>query len=436
MRAGLVPILLAATLLATPALAETVALTGARIHTAGPDGVIEDGTVILQGGRIAALGAGLAPPGDARVIDVSGKVVTPGLYDAHGFIGIVEVSLEPSSVDRQHVDTRYSAGFEVADAVNPRSVLIPINRIEGVTRAVVTPAVADPPEGQARSPVAGLGSVIHLGGAEDFVVARNAALYVNLGEAGAAAAGGSRSMALLRFREALEDARDVAAHRRAWEDGARRAYSVSRPDLEALAATLRTGRPVVVTVHRASDIEAALRLAEEFGLRLVVSGGSEAWLVAERLAAAEVPVILNPLENLPRRFEMLGATLENAARLHAAGVTVAFATFASHNARNMRQAAGNAVAHGLPWDAALAALTVNPASIFGEAERSGSLAVGKDADLVVWDGDPLEITTAAERVFIRGRDIPMVSRHTLLRDRYREQDAPLPPQYRPRDGGP
>lgn len=126
---------------------------------------------------------------------------------------------------------------------------------------------------------------------------------------------------------------------------------------------------------------------------------------------------------------------ENAARLHAAGVTVAFATFASHNARNMRQLAGNAVAHGMPWDAALAALTANPARIFGQQERSGSLAPGKDADLVVWDGDPLEVTTAAERVFILGRDIPMVSRHTLLRDRYGAQDSDLPPQYRPRGGG-
>lgn len=428
---GAVPwMLLAALLIATPGHAETVALTGARIHTAGPAGVIENGSVIIRDGRITALGAGLAPPPGARVIDVAGKVITPGLYDAHGYLGIVEVTLEASSVDRQHVDAHYSAAFEVADAVNPRSVLLPINRIEGITRAVVTPAVMPPPEGRARSPIAGLGSIIHLGGVEDFVVARNAALYVDLAESGALAAGGSRGMALLRFREALEDARDLAAHRRAWEDGARRSYSASRPDLEALAETLDDGRPVVVTVHRASDIMAALRLAEEFGLKLVVSGGSEAWLVAEPLAAAGVPVIINPLENLPRRFEMLGATLENAARLHAAGVTLAFATFQSHNARNMRQLAGNAIAHGLPWEAALAAMTANPAQIFGQQQRTGSIEAGKDADLVVWDGDPLEITTAAERVFIRGRDIPMVSRHTLLRDRYREIAAPLPPQYR------
>ncbi|HUG98172.1 MAG TPA: amidohydrolase family protein [Gammaproteobacteria bacterium] len=428
--------LLAALILAVPVQAETVALTGARIHTMGPTGVIDNGTVVIGDGRITAIGAGLAPPPGARVIDASGGVITPGLYDAHGYLGVTEVSLEASTVDRQHVDPRYSAAFEVADAINPRSVLIPINRIEGVTRALVTPAVAPPLPGQARSPVAGLGSVIHLGGSEDFIVGRNAALYADLGESGATAAGGSRSLALLRLREALEDARDLAANRKAWNEGARRPYSASRPDLEALAETLRSGRPVVVTVHRASDIAAALRLAEDFGLNLVISGGSEAWLVAGPLAAAGVPVIIDPIENLPRRFEALGATLENAARLHAAGVTVAFATFRSHNARNMRQAAGNAVAHGLPWDAALAALTVNPARIFGQAASSGSLEARKDADLVLWDGDPLEVTTTATRVFIRGRDIPMVSRHTLLRDRYRDISAPLPPQYRPRGEAP
>jgi imidazolonepropionase-like amidohydrolase len=424
-------LLLLPALLAAPALqAETIALTGARIHTAGPAGVIENGTVVLTAGRITAVGAGLEPPANARVIDATGKVITPGFYDAHGYLGVEEVNLEASTVDRRQATLRYSAAFEIADAVNPRSILIPVNRIEGITRAVVTPALAPPPNGLTGSPVAGMGSVIHLGGVEDFVVGRNVALYVDLSEAGAAVTGGSRSAAMLRFREALEDARDLAANRRAWEGGARRPYSASRPDLEALAETMGTERPVVVTVHRASDIEAVLRLGREFGLKLVISGGTEAWLVAGRIAAGGVPVIIDPIENLPRRFEMLGATLENAARLHAAGVTVAFSTFESHNARNMRQAAGNAVAHGMPWEAALAAMTINPAMMFGQQAYSGSLEAGKDADLVIWNGDPLEHATSAERVFIRGRDIPMVSRHTLLRDRYRDLGGPLPPQYR------
>ena len=417
---------LCALLMAPAAVAESWVITGARLHTLGPSGVIDNGTIVIRDGRIEGVGTNVDVPRDAQRIDATGKIVTPGLYDAYSYIGVVEVSLVVETNDRVQSGARYTASFRVADAINPRSTLIPVNRIEGITRAIVTPAVAAE---SFSSPVAGLGSVIHLGGVEDYLVARDAALYVHLGEEGAALAGGARGLTLMKLREALEDARDFSEHRGAFETRARRQYSASRPDLEALAETLDGERPVVVSVDRASDIRTALRLADEFGLKLVVAGGAEAWMEADRLAAAQVPVILDPLENLPDHFESLGATLENAARLHAAGVTVAFATGESHNARNMRQAAGNAVAHGLPWDAALAAMTVNPARIFGLEAATGTLQAGKDADLVVWDGDPLEVTSAAERVFIRGRDIPMVSRHTLLRDRYGNDAGPLPPQY-------
>jgi imidazolonepropionase-like amidohydrolase len=424
--------LLISLLWAFPAFSDTVAITGGTVHTAGPAGTLDNATVIIQGDRISAVGTEVPVPEDATVIDAGGKIVTPGLFDAHGYLGVVEVSLVAETADHQPVGPTYAAAFEVADAVNPRSMLIPVNRIEGITRAVVTPAAAGASApGIVPGPISGLGSVIHLGSAEDFIVSRNSALYVQLGEAGAAVSGGTRGMALLRLREALEDARDLSANRRAFESGQRRAYGLDRLALEALAETVRAQRPVVAAVHRASDIKAAVRLAEEFGLKLVIAGGTEAWMIADELAAAGIPVILDPLENLPARFETLGATLENAARLHAAGVTIAFAVAESHGARNMRQSAGNAVSYGLPPEAALAAMTINPATIFRVAGSSGSLEVGKDADVVVWSGDPLEVTTAAERVFIRGRDIPMVSRQTLLRDRYSDLSGPLPPQYRP-----
>jgi imidazolonepropionase-like amidohydrolase len=414
-------------LTALQAHSETWAITGARVHTLGPQGVLEGATVLLRDGRIVSVGNDVAVPPDARVVDAAGKIVTPGFYDAHGYLGIVEVSLVAETVDRIQAGTRYTASFRVSDAINPRSSLIPVNRIEGITRALVTPVST--PE-TLSSPIAGLGAVIHLGGPEDFLVGRDAALYVHLGEEGSLLSGGARGLTLMYLRELLEDARDLARHRADYEAGQRREYGASRLDLEALADTLETKRPVVVVVNRASDILSALRMADEFGLELVVVGGGEAWMVAHELAAAGVPVILDPLENLPARFETLGATLENAARLHAAGVEIAFAIGESHNARNMRQAAGNAVANGLPYEAALAAMSINPARIFGQSGTSGSLEPGKDADLVVWDGDPLELGSVAERVFIRGRDIPMESRHTLLRDRYRDLDMPLPPQYR------
>jgi imidazolonepropionase-like amidohydrolase len=426
-RALLIPLLWA-----SPAWSGTIAITGGTVNTAGPAGTLDNATVVIEDGRISAVGADVTVPPEATVIDASGKIVTPGLFDAHGYLGIVEVSLVAETADHRPVGPTYAAAFEVADAVNPRSMLIPVNRIEGITRAVVAPAApgASAP-GVVPGPISGLGSVIHLGSTEGFLVSRNSALYVQLGEAGAAVSGGARGMALLRFREALEDARDLAANQQAFESGQRRPYGLDRLALEALAETVQAGRPVVATVHRASDIQAAVRLAEEFGLHLVVAGATEAWMIADELAGAGIPVILDPLENLPARFETLGATLENAARLHAAGVTIAFAVAESHNARNMRQGAGNAVSYGLPPEAALAAMTINPATIFQVAETAGSLEAGKDADVVVWSGDPLEVTTAAERVFIRGRDIPMVSRQTLLRDRYSDLSGPLPPQYRP-----
>src|SRR5690606_9707290 len=192
-------------------------------------------------------------------------------------------------------------------------------------------------------------------------------------------------------REALQDARDYGQNRRAFESASRYAYALSRPDLEALQPVLAGELPLVVDVERAADIEAVLRLAEDFDLDVIIQGGAEAWLVADELAAADVPVILNPLQHLPFSFEQIASTLEHAAKLHAAGVTIAFSQGESHNARNVKQAAGIAVANGLPWTAALEALTVNAASIFG-VENYGRLAPGFDADVVIWDGDPLEVT--------------------------------------------
>ena len=255
-------------------------------------------------------------------------------------------------------------------------------------------------------------------------------MFAVLGEAGAELSGGSRSAAFLRLREAFQDTLDYAANRKAFDVGERRAYALSRLDLEALIPVVRGELPLVVTVHRASDIEAVLRFAKEWQLKLILAGATEGWMVARQIAEAKVPVLINPLDNLPGSFETLGATLENAARLYKAGVTIAFMTGDAHNARNLKQAAGNAVAYGLPWDAALAAMTSVPARIWGIADHYGTLEPGKDADVVIWDGDPLEVTTFADAVFIRGEAIPMTSRQIELRDRYKDLGGEMPPAYR------
>ena len=396
-----------------PAAAEIVAITGATVHTMGPAGTLRGATVLIAGGRIQAVGAGIAVPAGARRIDAAGKVVTPGLFDSLTQLGLVEVNAVEDTEDATNQDPQVSAGFEVADGINPRSMLIPINRVEGITRAVSAPTA--PAAG--KSLFLGQGAVIQLGGGPRTVVRRSVAQFAALGEGGARLTGGTRGAAAMRLREALRDALDYDANRAAYDRAGRRPYSLPRLDLEALLPVARGEQSLVVLVNRASDIEQVLELARCMKLRLILAGAAEGWEVAGQIAAARVPVLLNPLANLPESFEEMGATLENAARLARAGVTLAFLTGDSHNSRNLRQAAGNAVAYGLPWDAALAAMTVNPARIWG-LDDYGTLEPGKDADVVIWDGDPLEVTSAAERVFIRGQEMPRDSRQLRLRDRY------------------
>ncbi len=417
-------LLLTATLAVASAAAETIAITGARIHTMGPQGTIENGTLVIRDGRIASVAAGAPTPDGARRIDAAGKIVTPGLFNSLTRLGIVEVSAVEGSEDASAEGDRITAAFDVAYAINPRSTLIPVNRVDGLTRVVVAPEPAD-------SLIAGEGAIIHLGGGDDYLVSRRAAMFAVLGEGGARRSGGARGAAMMRLREAFQDALDYAANRRAFDQGERRAYAVSRLDLEALVPVVRGERPIVISVNRASDIEATLALAREFGLRLILAGVDEGWMVAGTIAAAGVPVLLNPMSNLPSSFETIGATLENAARLRRAGVTVAFMTGDAHNARNIRQAAGNAVAYGMPWQDALAAMTSVPAKIWGITASYGTLEPGKDADVVIWDGDPLELTTVPDAVFIQGEQIPMENRQLELRDRYRDLSGPLPPAFRP-----
>lgn len=391
-----------------------IAITGATVYTG--EGTIQGGTVLLSGSRIVSVGTGVAVPAGARVIDARGKVVTPGLVDTGNHVGTSEIELvdETNEFDAGDAGT-IRAAFRVADAVDPGSAVIPVTRMEGVTSAVSVP------EGGL---VRGQSAWVRLTGrADDTVLAAPAAMHAVLGEAGHGAAG-SRAGAVRRIREALEDARLLRARATQFEENRLRGLSASRLDLLALLPVIERRVVLSVRAHRASDIRTALRLAREESLRLVIEGGAEAWKVAPELAAAKVPVVLKPTWNLPSSFEMLGARSDAAALLDAAGVTVVIGSSETHNARTVRQEAGTAAAWGLPRERAIAAITSAPAAVFGVEDRVGRLAAGTLADLVVWSGDPLELSTEPELVLIGGVEVPRRSRQTELLERYRT----LPPK--------
>jgi len=396
---------------------ETVAVVNARIlPVSGP--AIERGTLVIRNGRIEAVGSEVQVPAGARVIDGANRVATPGLLDSATQIGVVEIPLSAAgTADARTTDARVSAAFTVVDAFNGHSTVIPVTRVEGVTRSLVVPAGTG-------NVLLGQGAVMDLSGDQvpAGVTRAPAVMVAALGEAGAAVAGGSRSTAILRLREMLQDAADYGRNRAAFDSGERREYVRSRLDLEALQPVLRGEVPLGVQANRASDLLAAMRLADEFKLRAVLLGAAEGWMVADEIARRKMPVVVKPLTNLPS-FDSLGATLENAARLSRAGATVALATFDTHNSRNLRQEAGNAIAYGMAPDAALRAVTLTPAELWGVADRVGSLQPGRDADLVVWSGDPFELSTRALHVFIKGREMPRDTRQQQLFERYRDIKA-------------
>lgn len=403
--------------------AQTIAITGGKVFPVS-GAPIDGGTVIIRDGKIVAVGAGLTVPAGAEQIDATGKWVTPGLVNASTILGLSEIGAiagtnDASAQGRDNI----AAAFQAADGLNPASVLLSATREDGITTVIVHPD---------RGLFAGQSAVIEIvdGSATSMIVKLSVAMVANLGDARAVGAG-SRGEMLLRVREILDDARSYARRRADFERAQTRPFAASRLDLEALQPVLSGRLPLLVVVDKASDIEAALRIAREFGIRLIIGGGAEAWMVAGQLAAAQAAVLTGAMDNIPRNFNALGARQENAALLRAAGVAIALIGNAGgggedqFNVRNVRYEAGNAVAYGMSWTDALRAITLAPAEIFGVSDKLGALQAGRDANVVVWSGDPFEFSTRAEHVIVRGREYRDVSRQDLLAKRYKQ----LPPDY-------
>jgi imidazolonepropionase-like amidohydrolase len=383
-----------------------LAITHATLYT-GAGEVIQGGTVVIVGGKIQAVGKGLTPPAGAQSIDAHGQIVTPGLVDGLTSIGLLEVDLEESTRDdRQGGHDPIRAGFRASDGYNPASTLIFVTRMEGLTSVGAVPTAGL---------FAGQSAWADLDGqtATEAIAASPLAIHVRLDQIA-----GGHGTAILRVREAFDDARFFQKNRAGYEHNQTRRFAPSRLDLEALTRALDGKLPVVFHVDRAATILACLAIAREFKLKPVIAGGAEAWKVAKDLAAAKVPVFVHPFQGVSS-FDAIFARDDNAARLVAAGVPLAISTMDSHNARKLRQLAGNAVRAGLPHAAALAAITRVPAEALGMGARYGTLTVGKTANLVLWSGDPLEISSRPVEVVIRGKRVPLRSRQTALFEKYK-----------------
>ena len=391
------------------ALIASFAITGATVFT-GEGPPLENATVVVVGNRVTAVGQDVEVPERARVIDAAGAVVTPGLVDANVRLGVEEFNRNvPQSVEATAGSDwdPVRAALRVADTYDPRSLTIPVARGGGDTSALVVPR---------GGVVSGQSIWVDLVGDEP-VRRRAAALHVSLRAQGDKP--GSRTRAFLQLREAFEDARLYRANRGPFIARKLRDLSVSAADLDALARALERELKVVIEVDRAADILSALRLSREHRIEVVLLGVREGWLVADEIAKAGVPVLVDPLENLPSSYDALHSRSDNAARLHAAGVVVGFTMRGeTHLVHRLRFAAGNAVAEGMPYEQALAAITSVPAEMFGIAD-AGALRPGALANIVIWNGDPLEVTSWPTHLFIRGREIPIESRQDLLTQRYR-----------------
>jgi len=393
------------------------AITHARVFTGISPEPRELTTLLISNGEIKAIGTDLDYGFSTDVVDARGKVVTAGLFDSYTQLGIQEIELEDTTVDSEVKEYALGPSFDVRYGINPDSVLLPVNLMAGVTHAVVAPKSGN-------DIFAGWGAVINLARRSEPLVQTHTGLFATWGSAGGRFAGGSRSAAVIRLQQGFAAAKKINASYRPDP----RFYS--REDLYALKEFLRSKRPLVLKLDRASDIRTALEIKRRFKIPMVILGAVEGWKVAQELAGEDVPVIIDPLANLPTSFDALGARMDNGALMSEAGVRVAFTSEETQNARWLRQIAGNAVANGMSWHRALQAITSIPAAIWGLDDRMGTLEAGKQANLVIWSGDPLELNTIAERVMVQGDWVPMQSRQTRLRERYKDLSGDLPFQYR------
>ncbi len=383
---------------------EKILIQNATVITASDSQVLENTDVLIEGGFIVAIGGNLIA-NDAIQIDASNQIVTPGLIAPHSQIGLMEIQAERETRDDS---TKYfSAGFSIVNAFNPSSTLIPYNRSGGITSAIVIPSAA-------KANYSGLASVFKMDGELDNdVILKDIAMAISFG-----AGSDSRASQILLLEDAFNKALRFNASKEQYRILADFDYDDHTiRDLEAILRVLNKEIPLIVRSNRAKDLLRMISIAKQYDVKIIFHGAKEAWRIADILAEEDIPVILDPMDNIPGSFDSIAARMDNAYLLNKAGVKILITSQDTHNSYLSRQGAGNAVAHGLPENEAIKALTANIAEVFGLSDL-GTVEVGKTADLVIWDGNPLEVSSFATTVFIDGKQISLVSRSTRLRDRY------------------
>lgn len=345
--------------------------------------------------------------------------MTPGLMNSASQLGLVE-SGTADTKDSSVENGPFGASFDVQYALNPNSTLIPIARADGLTRAMVFPVGSAPP------PFDGLGAVLRLNEGPEILDLPRAAVAATVGGMAVTTSGGSRSAQWMLIRSALDAGRGLSLPSSIKRDVAsEKSTMLSSRNMAVLIPVLQRKIPLVITAYRESDLRQAIALVDDYRIHVVVVGADEGWRVADLLASHKIPVVLDPYASTPATYDQLGARLDNAALLDHAGVLISFKAA-------IREGAGIAVANGLPWSHALKTLTINPAMTWGIDGHYVSLQPGKDADLVLWDGDPFEPSSAPAMVLVRGKEVSLETRQTALERRYRPSLSgdPLPPGYR------
>ena len=412
-----------------PCRAQTFAVTHATAYLHPGDAALQDATLLITNGKITACGLHVAVPVGTRIIDAKGRIVTPGLMNSGSQLGLVETGTADTT-DSAVATGPLGAAFDVKYALNPNSTLLPIARADGLTRAMVLPTHSATP------PFDGLGAVLRLSEGPDILDRSDAAVVATVGGMVAPESGGSRSAQWMLIRMALTAASKGAAAPGHQQQSIGDATKVLTPvNLAVLTPVLQRRIPLVIAASRESDLRQAMALVDDYKIRIVVIGGEEGWRVAGLLASHKIPVVLDPYASTPATYDQIGARLDNAAILDRAGVIISFKAAFVHVSYNagiaIREGAGIAVANGMSWPHALRALTLNSAVTWGIDDHYGSLEPRKDADLVLWDGDPLEPSSAPILVFVRGNQVSLETRQTALERRYRPAltSNPLPPGY-------